>query len=474
MSEPQRFDLCIIGAGPGGLSVAAGAAQMGASVALVERGKMGGDCLNYGCVPSKSLLAAANAADSARRAGRLGVIAGVRPIDQQRVRDHISGVVAAIAPHDSVERFEDLGVTVIRGSARFTTPAEVAVDGRRLCARRFVVATGSRPLVPAIPGLESVPFLTNETVFDLDELPRRLMVLGGGPSGVELGQAFRELGAEVTIVEQASILGGEDPELVTVLRQRLRDQGIEVREGARLTAASGEAGRITAVIEDGAGTVQETYSHLLLAVGRRPFVDDLDLARGGIACGTRGIPVDARLRTSNRRVFAIGDVIDGPRFTHAAAHQAGVVLRNALFRLPAKADPAVMPRVTYTHPELAQVGHLEAEAHALYRGVQVLRSPFTENDRAQAERDTDGLVKVVVTGAGRILGAGIVGSGAGELIQTWVLAIARGLGIGAVATMIAPYPTRGEASKRAAGAFFAPKLFSNRSRRLVRLLARLP
>ncbi|HYN39865.1 MAG TPA: FAD-dependent oxidoreductase [Rhodospirillales bacterium] len=474
MSVPQRFDLCIIGAGSGGLSVAAGAAQMGAAVALVERGAMGGDCLNFGCVPSKSLLAAAHAAEAARRAERLGIIAGVPPVDQRRVRAHVRGVIAGIAPHDSVERFERLGVTVIRGAARFTGPAEVEVDGRRVTARRFVVATGSRPVVPPVPGLESVAFLTNETIFDLEEVPQRLIVLGGGPVGLELGQAFRELGAQVTILEQATILSRDDPELVAVLRHRLSAQGVSIREGARLLAVSGGPGRIIAQIEDGAGVAQESASHLLLAVGRKPTVDGLDLPRAGIACGPAGIAVDARLRTTNRRVFAVGDVAGGPQFTHAAAYQAGIVLRNALFRLPAKADLQAMPRVTYTHPELAQVGLSEAQARALYRGVEILRTPFAENDRAQAERDTDGLVKVIVTRHGRILGAGIVGAGAGDLIQTWVLAIGRRLGIGAVASMIAPYPTRGEANKRAAGAFFAPKLFGDRARRLVRLLARLP
>lgn len=474
MSGDHRFDLCVIGAGAAGLSVAAGAALMGASVALIERGKMGGDCLNYGCVPSKSLLASAHAAEAAREAERLGVIAGVPPIDQRRIRDHVAGVVADIAPHDSVDRFEGLGVRVFRGSARFCDRAEVEVEHQTIRARRFVVATGSSPAVPSIPGLDAVPFLTNETIFNLAELPSRLLVLGGGPIGAELGQAFRKLGAQVTIIEQASMLSRDDPELVAVLHRRLTDQGIVVREGARLLAVRAEAGNIVAHIEDGAGTAEQGFSHLLVAVGRRPCVEGLELPRAGISFGPSGITVDARLRTTNRRVFALGDVIPGPKFTHVAAYQAGVVIRNALFRWPAKIDLRASPRVTYTHPELAQVGMSEAEARASYRNVKVLRASFAQNDRARTEREVDGLVKVITSSHGRILGAGIVGAGAGELIQTWVLAIGRGLPISAVATMIAPYPTRGEASKRAAGEFFAPKLFGQGTRRLVRLLARLP
>lgn len=470
----RRFDLCVIGAGPAGLSVAAGAAQMGASVALIEHGKMGGDCLNSGCVPSKSLLASAHAAAAARQADRLGIVAGVPPIDQRRVRDHIADVIAALAPHDSVERFELLGVTVIAGQARFVGPAEVAAGSERIRARRFVVATGSLPVVPTIPGLASVPYLTNETVFDLDELPTHLLVLGGGPMGVELGHAFQRLGAEVTIIEQATILPHHDPELVTVLRRCLSDEGVVVREGAQLQDVRRDARQIIARVEDGAGTGELTGSHLLVAVGRRPAIETLDLSSANIRHSPVGIVVDSRLRTTNRRVFALGDVVGGPQFTHVAAHEAGIVLRNALFRWPARIDLGAAPRVIYTHPELAEVGLSEAEARTLYRSVQVLRAPFALNDRAQTERDTDGLVKVVVSAHGRILGAGIVGAGAGDLIQTWVLAIAQRLNIKAIATMIAPYPTRGEANKRAAGDYFAPKLFSETVRRIVRLLSHLP
>lgn len=470
----RHFDLCILGAGSGGLSVAAGAARMGASVALVEHGKMGGDCLNSGCVPSKSLLASAHAAAGARQADRLGIVAGIPPIDQRRVRDHIADVIAALAPHDSVEKFEQLGVTVIAGQACFAGPAEVAAGDERIRARRFVIATGSLPVVPALPGLAAVPYLTNETVFELDELPAHLLVLGGGPMGVELGHAFQRLGAQVTIIEQATILPHHDPELVAVLRRCLSDEGIVVREGAQLQHVRRAGRQIIARIEDGAGAAELTGSHLLVAVGRRPALENLALSKAEIRHSPAGIIVNSRLRTTNRRVFALGDVIDGPQFTHVAAYQAGIVLRNALFNWPARVDLGAAPRVIYTHPELAQVGLSEPEARTLYRNVRVLRAPFALNDRAQTERDTSGLVKVVVTSHGHVLGAGIVGAGAGDLIQTWVLAIAQRLNVKAIATMIAPYPTRGEANKRAAGEYFAPKLFSETVRRIVRLMSHLP
>ena len=477
-SAPGRFDLCVIGAGSAGLTVAAGAAQMGASVVLIERGRMGGDCLNYGCVPSKSLLAAGHAAEAARQSERFGVHAGVPPIDGQRIHDHVHAVIAAIAANDSQERFEKLGVAVIRAPARFVGPDEVEADGQRLRARRFVIATGSAPLIPPIAGLADVPYLTNETVFDLVQVPRHLVVIGGGPSGIELAQAFSELGSAVTVIEQQAILPRDDPELVAVLRLRLAAQRIVLAEGCKVKAVRrladgvGGSGMAITIVQRGAER-QVEGSHLLVAVGRKPGVAGLELEAARVACSAQGITVDRRLRTSNRRIFAIGDVAGGPQFTHVAGYQAGIVLRNALFRMPARVDYRAAPRVTYTHPELAQVGLSETEARAVHRHVVVLCARFAENDRAQAEHATDGLVKVLVTPRGRLLGAGIVGAGAGELIQTWVLAMSQRLKIGAVATMIAPYPTLGEASKRAAGAFYTPKLFSERTRWLVRLLARL-
>jgi pyruvate/2-oxoglutarate dehydrogenase complex dihydrolipoamide dehydrogenase (E3) component len=472
MAEPIRTDLCVIGAGSGGLAVAAGAVQMGARVVLIEQGKMGGDCLNYGCVPSKSLIAAGRAAHAIRTAGRFGVNGHEPAIDFLGVHDHVKGVIAAIAPHDSQERFERLGVQVIRAHARFVGPREVEADGRRIQARRLVIATGSSPAVPPIPGLADVPHLTNETVFDLTERPEHLVVIGGGPIGCELAQAYRRLGARVTLLELFSILPKDDPEAVRVVRDQLCAEGIDLREQVEVEGVAPEGNGIAVTVKDAGGGRRISGSHILVAAGRRANVDGLDLEAGGIEYSSKGIKVDARLRTSNKRVYAIGDVAGGLQFTHVAAQHAAVVIKNALFRLPAKVDDGAVPWVTYTDPELAHVGLTEALARDRGVAVEALRWAFKDNDRAQAERETTGFAKALVDRRGRIHGATIVGERAGELIQPWVLAIANGIRIGALAQFIAPYPTLGEVSKRAAGSYYTPRLFSERTRKLVRLLLR--
>ena len=465
-------DICVIGAGSGGLSVVAGASQMGASTVLIERGKMGGDCLNYGCVPSKALLAAGHVAEAARHAGRFGIDVGAPRIDGRRVHDHVHGVIAAIAPNDSVERFEGFGATVINGHARFTGAGQVEAGDIRVNARRFVVATGSSPFVPPIPGLSEVAFLTNETVFDLDAVPEHLIVVGGGPIGIEMAQAHRQLGSRVTVLEMFAILPKDDPELVDVVRTRLKTEGVDLREGVKVVGVAPTAAGVSIVVAENGQEDRIEGSHLLVAAGRRPNVDGLDLEKAGVAYTPKGVQVDSRLRTTNRRVFAIGDVAGGYQFTHMAGYHAGIVIKNALFRIPAKEDTRCVPWVTYTAPELAQVGLIEEQAKSKHREIKVLRWPYHENDRAQAERLTEGLVKVVITPKGHILGAGIVGAAAGELIQTWVLAMSQRIKIGALATMIAPYPTLGEINKRAAGSFYTPSLFSDRTRKIVRFLAR--
>jgi pyruvate/2-oxoglutarate dehydrogenase complex dihydrolipoamide dehydrogenase (E3) component len=466
-------DICIMGAGSGGLSVAAGAVQMGASVVLIEKHRMGGDCLNTGCVPSKALLAAAHAAEEVRGSARFGVNGHEPTIDFAKVHAHVHGVIAAIAPHDSVERFEGLGVTVIRGTAHFTGPEEVEAAGQRIRARRFVVATGSTAAVPPLPGLDEVPFLTNETIFDLTERPGHLLVLGGGPIGVEMAQAFRRLGAAVTLVERGGILPKDEPEAVAILRARLRHEGVALHEGAEVRAARRAGAGVELDLRGADGPVVLGGTHLLVAAGRRPNIERLGLEEAGIETTPRGIVVDARLRSTNRRVFAIGDVAGGPQFTHIAGYHAGIVIRNALFGLPAKVDYAALPWVTYADPELAQVGLTETEARKAGHDVSILLHPLSSNDRAQAERETDGLAKVVLGRGGRILGAAIVAPRAGEMIGMWGLAIQKRLKIGAIAAMLAPYPTMSEISKRAAGSFYTRTLFGPRTRRLVGFVQRL-
>ncbi|GAA0586582.1 dihydrolipoyl dehydrogenase family protein [Caenispirillum bisanense] len=461
-------DLCVIGAGSGGLSVAAGAVQMGASVVLVERGEMGGDCLNAGCVPSKALLAAAGAARAARQAGGFGLRTSVA-VDFPAVMAHVQAVIAAIAPHDSQARFESLGCTVLRAPARFLDARRLQVGETVVRPRRTVLATGSRPTLPDLPGLAAVPVLTNESLFTLREAPERLVILGGGPIGVEMASAFLGLGVPVSLATGGAILPKDDPDLRAVVRAALVADGLDLHEHARAVAV--EPGPVL-VLEDGR---RLAGSHLLVAAGRSPTVAGLGLDAAGIDHDPRrGIATDARLRTSNRRVYAVGDCAGPPYFTHRAGHDAGIVLRNALFRLPARARHDRMPWVTYGDPELAQVGLTEAAARDRHGDrIRVLVEPFAGNDRARAERRTEGLLKLVTDRRGRVLGCGIVGPQAGELLAPWVLALAQGLRVTAVADLVLPYPTLAETGKRAAGAFLAPALFGPATRRLVRLLARL-
>ena len=466
--SPLAPDLCVIGAGSAGLAVAAGAVQMGAGVVLVERGRMGGDCLNYGCVPSKSLLAAAKLAELARHGGELGLACGAPQVDFAAVMESVQRVIAAIAPNDSVERFEGLGVRVIRGEARFIDCRTVRVGDFEIRPRRFVVATGSSPAVPPIPGLAGVPYLTNETVFDNRTRPAHLIVIGGGPIGIELAQAHRRLGAAVTVVDMGPILPRDDPELVARLAERLAAEGTALRPSTAIASVACDAAGIAVTLQSGE---RVAGSHLLVAAGRQPNLAALDLAAAGIEANAHGVVVDRRLRTTNRRAYAIGDAAGGPQFTHVALYHAGIVIRNALFRLPARVDYRALPWVTYTDPELAQVGASEKAAREA-GPVQVLRWPFADNDRAQTERDTTGAIKVVTDRRGRILGATILGAAAGDLILPWALAISQRLKIGAMASLVVPYPTRGEAGKRAAGSFYTPSLFGPRTRRLVRFLAR--
>lgn len=475
-------DLCVIGAGAGGLSVAAGASQMGVRVVLIEKGEMGGDCLNTGCVPSKALLAVGHAALFAKRAKRFGVrVDGVK-IDAAQAFEHVQGVVAAIRPHDSQERFEGLGVQVLRAGAQFVAPDVVEAGGVRIKAKYFVVATGSSPFVPPIDGLNALGPLTNETVFGLGAVPEHLIVLGGGPVGCELAQAFRGLGARVTILEMNRILSMDDPEMAEVVRTRLLEDGIVLHEETQVLAVKGSAKAPKVVVKSLDGkehTVQG--SHILVAAGRRANVQDLGLEKAGVDFSPQGIEVDRRLRSvSNRRVFAIGDVAApdgkaGPKFTHAAGHHAGVVIRNALFKWPAKVNHDHLPHVTYTDPELAHVGMTEAQARERFPngGVKALEERFKDNDRALAEGRAEGRIKIVVGRRGRILGCTIAGPDAGNLIAPWVLAMENGLKLSKMAGTVLPYPTLGEISKRAAGSYFTPALYAPRTKAIVRFLLKV-
>lgn len=457
MTELLTPDICVIGAGSGGLSVSAAAAAFGVDVVLVEKGLMGGDCLNYGCVPSKSLLAAAKAASGVRRGAIFGIHSSGQDIDFAKANDHVRSVIAAIEPHDSQERFEDLGVTVLREPARFTGAGTVLVGDTEIRARRFVVATGSTAFIPPVPGLDDVPYLTNETLFELREVPAHLAIIGAGPIGLEMAQAHRRLGARVTVFEAARALGKDDQELGAVVLEALRNEGIEILEETAVekVAKTDEGMAISAKTADGA-VVELVASHLLVATGRAPNVEGMGLEAAGIDYDRKGIRVDRGLRTTNRKVYAIGDVAGGLQFTHVAGYQAGLIIRSILFRMPIAMDDTIVPWVTFTSPELAHVGMSEAEARAEYGArVKVLTSTYLGNDRAQAEGLTEGRLKLIAGPRGRLLGADIVGAQAGEIINLLSLALSQKMTMKDLAGFIAPYPTLGELVRRAAISYYA-------------------
>lgn len=468
MSSQQNMltpDICIIGAGSGGLSVAAAASQMGADVVLIEKGKMGGDCLNYGCVPSKALLAAAKIAHTSEVSSDFGVIFSKPEIDFKKVMAHVQGVIDSIAPHDSVARFESLGVNVIQEKAIFESSSIVRAGDTRIKAKRIIIATGSRAFVPPIQGLGKVPYLTNETVFEQQEKPEHLVIIGGGPIGMEMAQAHVRLGCKVSVVDQ-KVMPHDDPELVDVVKNALIKDGVTFHEGHFVDSVEKDKTRMT--IKTANETIEGT--HLLVAAGRVPNIDDLGLSEAGIDFTRRGIEVNARLQTSQKHIYAIGDCAGQLQFTHVAGYHAGIIIQNCLFRFPAKADLSACPWVTYTDPELAHVGLTEKTARDQGLRISVSRFDFKDNDRAVAERRTDGFAKIISDQSGKILGASVVGKGAGELILPWVLALQNKWKLSKMAAPIVPYPTRSEISKRAAGSFYTPKLYSKLVKTIVRFL----
>jgi pyruvate/2-oxoglutarate dehydrogenase complex dihydrolipoamide dehydrogenase (E3) component len=471
--EPLSVDICVIGAGAGGLAVAQAAAAFGRRVALIEKHRMGGASLNTGCLPSQALLASARRAQAMRTAAAFGIAAVDPQIDPRAVQAHVKGVISAAAPSSSVERHTGLGISVILGAGRFLDKRTVLAGDYRIAARRFVIATGSSPVVPEIPGLDGCPFFTTDTIVESDRKIASLVVIGGGAAALELAQAHARLGSRVTVVEADRALAGEDPELAAAVMKRLRAEGVEILEGTKIERVETIAGlpRAHVTSPDGLGTIDGT--HLLIASGRRANISDLNLPAAGIKTGPHGILVNRGQRTTNRRVYAVGDVTGAPQATHASTYQAAIVLSRALFLSSAKTDPAIIPHVTFTDPELARVGLSEDQARAGKHTIHVLRSSFVENDRAQAERATEGHIKVVITDKGRILGASIVGASAGELIQVWALALSQGLDIKAMAGAVAAYPTLSEISKRAALGSVAAAAASRSVRKLIDFVARL-
>lgn len=470
------YDLGILGGGAAGLTAAAGSAQFGAKTVLVEKaGKLGGDCLHFGCVPSKTLIRTAGVWSLARRAKEFGLPeVGLPPVSLAAVMDRVRSVVDTIQEHDSPERFCKLGAEVRFGAPRFLDDHTVCVDGDRLTARAWIVATGSGPSLPPVEGLSEVPYWTNETVFSQTELPGHLLILGGGPIGVEMAQAFRRLGSNVTVVEFADqLLGAEDPDIAAIVRSRLEAEGVKVLTGAKaLKAAAVNSSillRVAPSIGEGEPWTVEGDA-LLVAAGRKPNVEGLDLHAAGVSFSPRGIPADARMRTNVPHIYACGDVNGVFPFTHVAGYEAGIALANAVLRLPRKADYTKVPWCTYTDPEVASIGLNEKRAKAAGIGYRVLEAPFREVDRALAEGETDGKIKVLVGPSGGLLGCQIAGHHAGELIHEWVAAIHGGVKLSTLAGAIHAYPTLAEISKKAAGSYYSEKLFSDRTKKILRFL----
>ncbi len=480
MGKEAPFDLVAIGGGVGGLVASVGAAQLGAKVALVEKTKLGGDCLNYGCVPSKGLIRAARLAAQARSMPAFGIDAGDVRVDFPRVMKRMKAAQARIGEHDAPERFEGMGIEVIFGDGAFTGPDTFQAGDRTLRARRFLLATGSSPFVPPVPGLGSVPYLTNETVFDLEELPRRLVVLGAGPIGLELSQAFHQLGAEVDVLQRApKLLPRLDAEMAALLADCLKKSGLRLHFEADAQKIEKRGDEIFIEADTPSGKREWVCDQLLVAAGRSPNVGGMELERAGVRHTPRGVETDAHLRTSNPRVFAAGDVRGQYLFTHMAEYEAGVALRNMLFSAPfgvplpflrKKANYDAVPWTIYTTPEAAHVGLGEAEARAALgeNRAQVLRFPMSRVDRAVLDGETEGLCKVVCDEKGRLVGADLVGPSAGEILHEFVLAVRKKMRVREVVDTVHVYPTLAQVNKRAVGRFYARRLFTPAFRKKMR------
>jgi pyruvate/2-oxoglutarate dehydrogenase complex dihydrolipoamide dehydrogenase (E3) component len=468
MTETLRPDICVIGGNPGGLSVAAAAAAFGVPTVLVESRKMGGNSLKVGCAQSKALLAAAKRSEAAQSAKLFGVDVRDSRVNFSGVRRHIHSVIAAAAQADSPERFSGLGVRVIDAEAKFKDRNTVVAGDIEIRARRFVIAAGSKPALPEIPGLDTGPYLTSESIFDLTERPEHLIIIGAGPTGLELAQGFRRLGSSVTVLEAAQPLGRDDSECVDVVLAQLEREGVVIRSGVKVVDIGHAGPTVTATIESGGAEQTITGSHLLVATGRSPSIADLDLDTAGVRHERSGIVVNRKLKTGNRRVYAIGECIAGaPQLTQAANYHAGLVIRNALFRLPVRVNNDCIPWVTFTDPELAQIGLTEARAREQGIKIRVTRWPYHDNDRAQAEGTPRGHIKVITTAKGKIVGVTIVGAQAGELIAMWVLAVARNLDLREITDLVLPYPTLSEVGKHAAIDYLSPSLTGVWARRII-------
>lgn len=467
-----KCEICIIGAGAAGLSVASGAAQLGINIILIEGNLMGGDCLNYGCVPSKSLLSIAKHYYQAKNSEKFGFKTVVSEANISNILEKVRQVIKEIEPNDSIERFTNLGVNVITGFATFVDRKTVIINNDHYIeADYFVIASGAKASIPNIPGLEKVNYLTNETIFSIKENPDHLIIIGGGPIGIEIAQAFAMLGVQVSLIARHNILPKEDSDLVDILRQQFKFQGINCHENVKVLKIDKIDNNIALSISNNNEEIIIKGSHLFLATGRSPNIKQLNLEAAGVNYTDFGIDVDNRLRTSNKKIFAIGDVTGGLEFTHVAGYHAGIIIRNILFRQRAKVDYRAVPRVTYTYPELAHVGLTFEKAKEQFGdGVKITVFEFADNDRARTEHETMGKIKLITNQKGIVLGVSILGLNAGELLMPWIDLMNRRESIKAFTKNIIPYPTLSEMNKQVVSKYYSPLLFSPLVRKIVKFL----
>lgn len=467
----EVYDLIVIGGGAAGLVTASGAVQLGAKVALIEKDKLGGECLWTGCVPSKALIEAGRTKRKIDRAQKEGFEMGAVRVDFARIMEHVHETIMQIAPHDDPERFKKMGIRVIQGHGRFTGHRHIEVNGETLIGSRFCIATGGSVVIPPIEGIEDVPFLTHETFFDIRKQPKHLIVIGAGPVACELGQAMARLGSQVTLIETLDcVLHNDDKELSCRLHGYL-DEEMTIHVGTRAMKVAEKEGTISLTCQRGDASFVIEGDVLLLATGKRPRTTDMGFDVAGVAVGRSGIKVDASLVTTNARIYACGDVAGPYLFTHMAEYQAGIVISNALIPLlRRKVSYDVVPWVTYTDPELAHVGLSEKQAKQKYgeEKISIFRYEVKDNDRHIIEGATKGLVKLVTTSKGKILGCDILGVSAGDLIHEYALAIKKGLSVSAVSGLIHAYPTLAQANKRASDRYYAEKIFKGRIPKIIK------
>ena len=473
------YDLGIIGGGAAGLTAAAGAAQFGAKSLLIEKAsKLGGDCLHFGCVPSKTLIRTAGVWALARRSAEFGLPAlSLPPVDLAAVMARVQSVIDTIQHHDSPERFCGLGAEIRFGNPVFADDHVVEVDGKRISAKNWIVATGSSPVTPPVEGLAYIPFWTNETVFSQRTLPSRLIVLGGGPIGLEIAQSFARLGSRVIIVEfMDNILGPEDVDMAEILKARLEAEGVEIQTATKAVRAEMRGSAIALTVAPAGGNGATTMIEgdaIFIATGRKPNIDGLGLGAAGVAFTNRGIPTDARMKTNVSHIYACGDVNGQLPFTHVAGYEAGIALTNAILHLPRKADYSKIGWCTYTDPEVASIGYNEKRARKDKLEYRIIEENFTDNDRALAEGEALGKIKILLDAGDKLLGCQIIGAHAGELIHEWIVAQNGGVKLTTMAGAVHVYPTFSEISKRIAGRVFADKLFSDRTKSILKFLFNL-